>query len=67
MKIKTLYKDDEYVLQKVFVKIGDCKMIKYREIRYIKIGDDWGIEKVNEIKEPPVWYLRQLKLKKLEI
>lgn len=67
MRIQTLYKDDEYILQRILIKVGDCKMVKYKETKYIKMGDDWGIEKVQEIKEPPVWYLRHLKLKKLEI
>ena len=62
-KMQTLYEDAQYILQRLFIRVGDCKMIKYREIRNLgKCGLD-----VKEVKEPPVWYIRQLKLKRLGI
>lgn len=62
-KMQTLYEDDEYILQRLFIRVGQCKMIKYREIRNLgKCGLD-----VKEVKEPPVWYLRELQLKRLGI
>lgn len=62
-KMQTLYEEENYTLQRLFIKIGDCKMIKYREIRNLgKCGLD-----VKEVKEPPLWYLRELQLRRLGI
>ena len=62
-KMQTLYEDKNYTLQRLFIRVGHCKMIKYREIRNLgKCGLD-----VKEVKEPPLWYLRHLQLKRLGI
>lgn len=63
MDIKTTYQDDEITLQRIIVTVGDCKMMKYRQIT--KDGD-LGFY-VKELKELPQWYLRNRKLKQLGI
>ena len=62
MDIQTLYKDEEVTLQKLMIKIGSCKMCKFRQISNIN-----GELNVTEIKEPPLWFLRFKKLKQLGI
>jgi len=61
MRIKTLYKDDNITLQKLTIKIGECHMCKFRQINVDENGD----LNVTEVKQPPVWYLRMLKIKQL--
>lgn len=61
MEVHTLYKDEHITLQKLIISVGTCKMCKYREI-YV---DEFGDLGVNEVKEPPLWFIRQRKLKKL--
>lgn len=63
MKIKTLYKDEKTTLQKLIITIGSCHMVKYRQI---KNCGECGLD-VQEVKEPPLWYLRLRKLNKLGI
>lgn len=63
MDIKTTYQDDEITLQRIIVTVGDCKMMKYRQITK---DSDLGFY-VKELKEPPQWYLRNRKLKQLGI
>jgi len=61
MRIKTLYQDDQLTLQKLLIRVGDCRMIKYRQITN---SPEDGLD-VREVKEPPLWYLRQIKLKQI--
>lgn len=63
MRIKTLYQDDNLTLQKLIIRIGDCQMIKYRQVMNI---EELGLD-VREVKELPLWYLRQMKLKQIGI
>lgn len=49
-------------LEKLMITVGDCRMMKYREIRTVDDELD-----VKELKEIPTWYLRELKLKELGI
>jgi hypothetical protein len=62
MIIRTLYKDDEVTLQRLIITVGTCKMTKFRQITNID-----GELDVREVKEPPAWYLRSIKLKKIGI
>lgn len=63
MDIKTLYKDEHITLQLLIIKVGSCKMFKFREI----YTDEFGDLGVNEVKEAPVWFIRLKKLKALGI
>jgi hypothetical protein len=63
MKIKTLYKEGDKILQRLTIRVGDCYMTMYREIGIDENGD-FG---VNEVKEPPIWWIRYKKLKALGI
>jgi hypothetical protein len=62
MEIRTLYQDDEVTLQRIIIKIGTCKMHKFRQITNIN-----GELDVRELKDIPAWYLRMKKLKQLGI
>lgn len=62
MIIRTLYQDDDITLQRLIIKIGICKMTKFREIR----NTDGELE-VREHKELPEWFIRSKKLKQLGI
>lgn len=63
MRIKTLYQDETLTLQKLTIMVGTCKMVKFREILNT---EELGLD-VREVKEPPTWYLRWIKLNKLGI
>jgi hypothetical protein len=60
MEIRTLYQDDEVTLQRIIIKIGTCKMHKFRQITNIN-----GELDVRELKDIPAWFLRDKKLKNL--
>lgn len=60
MIIRTLYQDDEITLQRLIIRVGTCRMIKFREIR----NTDGELD-VREHKELPEWFLRDKKLKQL--
>lgn len=60
MIIRTLYQDDYITLQRLIIRVGTCKMIKFREIR----NNDSELD-VREHKELPDWFLRDKKLKQL--
>lgn len=57
MRREIIFKSDNVQLERIHVKIGDCRMIKYREVSLIK-----GELEVKETKEFPEWYIRELKL-----
>lgn len=52
-----IFKSKEVQLEKVDVTIGDCHMVKYREVSLID-----GELEVKELKQFPDWYVRELKL-----
>lgn len=60
MIIKTLYQDDHITLQRLIIRVGTCKMTKFRQITNID-----GELDVREHKELPDWFLREKKLKQL--
>lgn len=62
MDIKTLYQDEEVTLQRLVIRIGHCRMVKYRVVRNSEDELD-----VQEIKDIPNWYLRFKKLQQLGI
>lgn len=64
MRIKTLFKSDELVIQKVTIKIGDCQTSIFRKIILID-GEGNPTLIVTEHKEEPVELLREKKLAKL--
>jgi hypothetical protein len=55
-----LFNSDTIRLEKLMITVGDCRMMKFREIRTVDDELD-----VRELKEIPTWYLRELKLKAL--
>lgn len=57
-----MFISDELELQKITVTVGDCLMLKYREIEY---DEEHEVVSVREHKHIPDWYLRNLKLKAL--
>lgn len=60
-RIKTLYRNDNIVYQRILVKLGDCKMKLYRVIK-LKDERGNGILEINELKSEPIDEIRQLKL-----
>jgi hypothetical protein len=61
---KTIFTSQEVIIQRITTILGDCKMIKFREI--IKDVEGKTLT-VNDLSEPPMWYLRSKKLKELGI
>lgn len=59
MMIRTIYKDDEIILQKIIIRVGDCTHIRWREI---KVENPLVVA---EFKERPEWFVRQKKLDNL--
>jgi len=62
-KYRTIYTSETKIVQQIITCIGDCKMIKYREIT----RKDGATESVKDIVEPPTWLLRLKKLNLLGI
>jgi hypothetical protein len=61
---KTIFTSERVIIQRITTILGDCKMIKFREI--IKDVQGKTLE-VNDLLEPPIWYLRSRKLGQLGI
>lgn len=62
-KYRTIYTSETKIIQQIITCIGDCKMIKYREIT----REDGKTCSVEDIIEPPTWLLRLKKLRLLGI
>ena len=60
MRIKILYEDEQVTLQRLTITVGTCRMYKFRQVSKID-----GELDVKEVKEPPLWYLRWLKLNQI--